>query len=113
MKIQKFGIYLADLNPSLGTEPGKVRPVVVAQTDLMNDAHLSTIVCPLTTAIVKDAEILRVHVPKRESGLRADSDILVDQIRAIDNRRFLKPLGRLEPARQEKLLENLRVLILE
>ena len=48
MNIQKFHIYLADLNPSFGTEPGKVRPVVVVQTDQINLFHHSTIVCPLT-----------------------------------------------------------------
>ena len=113
MKVEKFRIYLADLNPRMGTEPGKVRPVVVIQTNLLNDVHPSTIVCPLTTHVMKDVVTLRVHIPKKESGLEKDSDVLVDQIRAIDNRRFLKHLGRLSLSRQEKLLENLRIVILE
>lgn len=113
MKAEKFHIYLADLNPRIGTEPGKIRPVVVVQTDLLNDVHRSTIVCPFTTKIAKEAEILRVHVPKRESGLDKDSDIMVDQIRAIDNHRFKKRVGKLAQPHREKLLENLRVLILE
>lgn len=113
MKIEKFNIYLADLNPRMGTEPGKTRPVVVIQTDLLNSIHPSTITCPITTKVVKDAEILRVHVSGREAGLSAESDILVDQIRAIDNRRFKKHLGKLSRQEQDKLLDNLRILLIE
>ena len=113
MRIEKFGIYLADLAPRSGTEPGKTRPVTVVQTDLINNEHSSTIVCPMTSRVVKGLEILRVHVSGKDAGLLHDSDILVDQIRAIDNRRFLKRLGRLSPALREKFLDNLRTLILE
>ena|SRR3989338_6818053 len=113
MKIEKFSVYLADLNPRMGAEPGKIRPVVVIQTDLLNDVHPSTIICPMTTNIVKGATILRIHVSKKESGLDKDSDILMDQIRAIDNRRFRKRIGKLSAPQREKLLENLRLLILE
>ena len=113
MKIEKFHIYSADLNPRIGTEPGKIRPVVVIQTDLLNNIHPSTIVCPLTTKVIKQADILRVYVPAGESGLKQSSDILVDQIRAIDNQRFKKHVGKLTAVRQNQLLENLKVLILE
>ena len=113
MKLQKFRIYLADLNPVHGTEPGKIRPVVIVQTDLLNNEHPSTVVCPTTTRIVKEVSVLRVHLSRKESGLSKDSDILIDQIRAIDNRRFLRPLGKLSVPLQEKLLENLRLILLE
>lgn len=113
MKIEKFHIYLADLNPQRGTEPGKIRPVVVIQTNLLNNAHASTLICPVTTKVVKEAQLLRVHLSKKESGLALDSDILVDQVRAIDNRRLIKSIGKLSIHHQEKLLENLRLLILE
>ncbi len=113
MKIEKFYIYLADLNPRSGTEPGKIRPVVVVQTDILNNIHPSTIVCPLTTKVIKEADVLRVHVTGKETGLDIPSDILVDQIRAIDNSRFKKHLGRLTRSQQNALLENLQTLILE
>jgi mRNA interferase MazF len=113
MNIRKFHIYLADLNPAAGTEPGKVRPVVVLQTDLLNNTHPSTIICPLTTKVVAQADILRVHVSHKNSGLDVDSDILVDQIRAIDNRRFKQHLGELTLPQRNRLLENVRVLVLE
>ncbi len=112
MKIEKGCIYLADLNPRLGTEPGKVRPVVVVQTDLLNNIHPSTVVCPITTNVVAGVEILRVHITGKISGLKEDSDILVDQVRAIDNRRFIRHLGRLTDAQAEQLWANLQTLIL-
>lgn len=114
MRIRKFHLYLADLNPRRGTEPGKIRPVVVIQTDLLNDAHPSTIVCPMTTQVVRSWELLRVHLrPGNPTGLTQESDILVDQIRAIDNRRFKKEIGRLTELEREHLRENLQILLLE
>jgi len=113
MNIEKFHIYLANLNLRFGTEPGKIRPVVVIQTDLLNNTHPSTIICPVTSQITQEANVLRVHLSGKGAGLKVDSDIVVDQIRSIDNRRFLKKVGRLTPSQSEKLLESLRVLIME
>ena len=61
MPIKQFEIWIADLNPRIGTEPGKTRPVLVIQTDLLNKIpHPSTIICPITTNIEMEADILRV-----------------------------------------------------
>ena len=91
-------IWLADLNPRRGTEPGKTRPVLVVQAQALLDAeHPSTLVVPLTTRLVDAAAPLRVRI--RASGtLKKDSDALIDQVRAIDNRRLVQgPLSRLQP----------------
>jgi len=87
MQIRQYEIWLADLSPRFGTEPGKTRPVVIIQTNLLNDTHPSTIICPLTTNVIAEAEILRVHI--RKGQLKQASDILIDQIRAIDNTRLI------------------------
>jgi len=113
MRVRKFHLYLADLNPRMGTEAGKVRPVVVIQTDLLNDTHPSTLVCPVTTQVTEKADILRVHLSKGTPGLRKESDVLVDQVRAIDNRRFIRHLGQLTDRQKEALLENLQILLSE
>ena len=105
MKIKQFEIWTADLEPRFGTESGKVRPVVVIQTDLLNNLHPSTIICPLTTNINPESEILRVHLSKGTANLKEDSDILIDQIRAIDNKRFTKRLGKL-PENLISVLKN-------
>jgi len=91
-------IWLADLNPRRGTEPGKTRPVLIVQAQALLDAeHPSTLVVPLTTQLVDAAEPLRIRI--RASGsLKKDSDALIDQVRAIDNRRLVQgPLSRLPP----------------
>ena len=56
-------IWLANLNPGRGTEPGKVRPVLLLQNQALLDVeHPSTIVIPLTTNLVDDAEPLRLRI---------------------------------------------------
>lgn len=113
MTTSKFHIYTADLNPKFGTEPGKTRPVVVVQTNLLNEEHPSTIICPVTTRVQPKANILRIHLKKGEAGLKKDSDIIVDQIRAIDNIRFKEHLGVINIRSKKRLLQSLRLLILE
>lgn len=64
MNTKQFEIWIADLNPRMGTETGKVRPVIIVQTDLLNSVHPSTIICPITTNVNPDSDILRVHLKK-------------------------------------------------
>ena len=109
MKIKQFDIWLADLNPARGTEPGKTRPVVIIQTDLLNDTHLSTLVCPVTTNVQLEMELLRVHL--RKNQLDKPSDILVDQIRAIDNKRLLQKIGRLTPGQIQSIKQNISIVL--
>ena len=111
--IKKFHIYVADLEPSFGAEPGKLRPVVVVQADALNEAHFTTIVCSLTTNI-KKVPFLRVHVPATSlSGLSKDSDVMIDQVRSIDIRRLKKHLGRLNEVQSLEVIKSLSVLINE
>ena len=67
----------------------------MVQTDALNPYHLSTFICPLTTQVIDVHTPLRVSIPQGISGLTATSDILVDQIKAIDNQRFRQELGAL------------------
>lgn len=110
LKIEKFNIYKADLNPQFGTEPGKIRPVVVIQTNLLNNVHLSTIVCPITSKITQQSKILRVHLDHPMNELNVPSDILVDQVRAIDNKRLVEKMGKLTPSQAKQLTENLNII---
>ena len=109
MKYNQYDIWLADLNPTVGTEPGKTRPVVIIQTNLLNETHLSTIICPITTNVQPDSKILRVHLKKTQ--LEKLSDILVDQPRAIDNKRFIQRLGTLTPEQIQVLKKNLKIVL--
>lgn len=82
-------VWLANLNPGRGTEPGKTRPVLIVQSQALLDAlHPSTLVLPLTTVLVDDAEPLRLRLPA-QGNLEKNSDVLVDQLRALDNKRLI------------------------
>ncbi len=111
MRIKQFEIWIADLNPRMGTETGKIRPVIVIQTDLLNREHPSTIACPITTNVKPDSEILRVHLKKSKFGLKEDCDIMIDQIRAIDNKRLVKKVGVVDNDTAEKIRENLKIVL--
>ena len=111
MNIQQYEIWLADLNPRFGTEPGKITLVVILQTDLLNKVHPSTIICPLTTNVQQESEILRIHLKKGESNLKTDCDIMLDQVRAIDNKRLVKKVGKLSAQKAELLVENMKIIL--
>jgi mRNA interferase MazF len=88
-KLEHGAVWLADLNPRRGTEPGKTRPVLIIQSQALLDAgHPSTLIIPLTTRLIEDAEPLRMRLSARDR-LDRDSDLLIDQIRAIDNQRLV------------------------
>lgn len=99
-------IWLANLNPRRGTEPGKTRPVLILQSQALLDAdHPSTLIVPLTTRLVDDAEPLRIRIPA-SGRLRRNSDLLVDQLGAIDNRRLIQgPMTRLPHALMHRVGE--------
>lgn len=93
MKRKQFDIWLADLNPRFGTEPGKTRPVLVLQTDLLNSVHPSTLICPITTNVQRGAEILRVHLKIGATKLKTECDVMIDQVIAVDNKRLIRRIG--------------------
>lgn len=107
--IRQYDIWLADLSSGMGTEPGKIRPVVILQTDLLNPVHLSTLVCPVTSRVNKSIQLLRVHL--RKGKLDKPSDILVDQIRAIDNKRLQQKIGTLTRHQISRLQQNLTIVL--
>ncbi len=83
-------IWLANLSPSKGSEPGKTRPVLILQNQALLDiAHPSTIIIPLSTNLIDKAYPLRVRV-NSQNKLKKNSDLLIDQLRAIDNNRLVE-----------------------
>lgn len=95
---KRGSVWLANLNPRRGTEPGKTRPVLIVQSQALLDAdHPSTLIVPLTTRLIEDAEPLRIRIPAH-GRLKKDSDLLLDQLRAIDNARLIEgPLLQCSP----------------
>ena len=105
-------VWLANLDPRHGTEPGKTRPVLVVQAQALLDAgHPSTLIIPLTTSLVDDAEPLRIRIAP-SGRLRRGSDLLIDQLRAIDNRRLTQgPMTRLPPSLMARVGEAIREVL--
>jgi mRNA interferase MazF len=102
--VSRGDIYLANLNPvKKNNEIGKIRPVVVYQNDELNHSYYpTTIIFPLSTDLVNEAEPLRMRISKRDN-LEKDSDLIVTQIRAIDNRRLIKKIAKLKKEELIKL----------
>ncbi|PWU19634.1 MAG: type II toxin-antitoxin system PemK/MazF family toxin [Bdellovibrio sp.] len=110
MQVRHGHLYIADLNPRQGTEAGKIRPVVVIQTDYLNEVgHPSTWVLPCTTKTVGE-NILRVVLPKKFAGNTEDCEVMLDQSRSIDNKRFQKEIGKIPLAILKEIKEKLRLL---
>jgi mRNA interferase MazF len=110
VRIRRGFLYLADLSPRRGSEPGKARPVLVIQTDLLNEAgHSSTWVLPCTTRL-SGTNLLRVSLPRGIAGNRKECEVMIDQSRAIDNARFVRILRPLPRSLLREIEEKLRRL---
>ena len=112
MQINQYEIWIADLNPQIGTEPGKSRPILILQTNLLNKIdHSSTIICPITTNVLEHSDVLRVHLTKGMANLNENCDIMIDQIRSIDNKRLTKKIGKIPNNLIEKIKENISIIL--
>lgn len=105
MNPKKWHIYTVDLEPRVGTKPGKQRPCLCIQPTELSKLLKSTVVLPLTTNTLKEeAYPLRVKVnAEHMEALNKDSEILIDQILAWDNSLFKKDLGPLPEPLQIKV----------
>jgi len=105
-------IWLANLNPGKGTEPGKTKPVLIVQDQALLDVeHPSTLIIPLTTRLVTHAQPLRIRVDAQDD-LEKASDLLIDQLRAIDNKRIVQgPLTALTPDKLRGVHTAIREII--
>ena len=108
MMVCRGDVWLVNLNPvKKNNEVGKIRPVVVMQNDELNEgSYPTTVILPMTTSLIDDAEPLRLRVSARDA-LEQDSDILIAHIRSIDNARFIKKLTSLTKEEMQILKEFL------
>jgi mRNA interferase MazF len=106
---RQWRLYVVDLEPRVGSKPGKQRPCLAIQPSEFSEAGLeSTVVLPLTPKLTPgDAFPLRVRIPRGTCGLESDSDVLVDQVLAWDNSLFRRELGMLP----EALIENIKAAL--
>ena len=112
MPIKRGNVYVIDFNPRIKTKPGKLRPALVLQSDLVNDAgYPSTIVIPTTTRLVENPGILRLRLNKGQGGIARDSDLLLGQLIAVANESFRQEIGMLPNPVMEELENRIRIIL--
>lgn len=103
MEVKRGDIYYANLSPTVGSEQGGVRPVLVVQNDKGNK-HSPTIIVSAITSSKTKAD-LPTHIPivSASRGLSKDSIILLEQIRTIDKSRLKNRIGQLDDATMQQV----------
>jgi mRNA interferase MazF len=107
MVVQRFEVYLVNLDPTIGSEIQKTRPCLIISPDEMNRAIATVIVAPMTT---KGREYpSRVNCQfKGKAG-----QIILDQIRTVDRNRLVRKLGIINAATQNEVLAVLLEMFAE
>lgn len=107
--IARGELYIADLDPVVGSEQGGLRPVLVIQNDMGNRYSPTIIVLAVTSQLQKARLPTHVQVPAVGHGLEKDSVVLAEQIRTLDKRRLHERIGRLRPDYMEAVARALAV----
>ena len=105
LNIKRYEIYFADLNPTIGSEIKKVRPVVIISQDEMNQYLETVVVCPLTSELHPQWRTrLQIKCANKEA------EVAVDQIRTISKKRLKKKideLSKIKAAQLRKLITDM------
>ena len=93
MTFKRSEVWLADLNPTRGSEQAGTRPVLLFQNDLINKFTTTVLTIPFTTNLRRASLPSCVKVSKGDGGLTSDSVALCHQLRVLDKTRLQKKLG--------------------
>lgn len=107
--IKRGDIWLVNLDPTIGHEIKKSRPSVIIQNDIGNKYSTITIIAPITSQDIEKIYPIEVLVERRSSGLDKDSKVLLNQIRAVDKRRLIKKLGKVDYETSVRVDEALKI----
>lgn len=102
---QRFGVYIADMNPTKGHEIAKTRPVVIVSPEEMNEHLATVIIAPLTTKI-RDNYPFRPRFDLQDT----ENQIALDQIRCVDKTRLMKRIGELPLRTAQEVVESLHAM---
>lgn len=112
MQINRGHLYVVDFNPRVRTKPGKLRPALVVQSNLVNEAgYPSTIVIPTTSKLIEAPGILRFRLRKGDGALDCDSDLLLGQLIVVANESFCKEIGSLPESTIEEVERRVRIIL--
>jgi mRNA interferase MazF len=107
MVVNRFDVFLINLDPTVGTEIQKTRPCLIISPNELNDYIQTVIIAPMTTK----ARAYPTRVSCRFEG--KDAQIVLDQIRTVDKRRLIKHLGRIDTRTQRVVIDVLAELFAE
>ena len=102
-------IYLAALDPVIGNEIAKTRPVVVMSNDKNNEFSGTVTVLPITSKNLRKIYPFEVHLAKGTGNLPKNSKVKADQIRTLDKSRLVKLIGELGVTKIEAIEKALNI----
>ena len=103
MNIRRGRCYLAALDPAIGHEISKTRPVVVVSNDKNNEFSGTVTILPVTSKNLQKIYPFEVFLNQGEANLPKDSKVKADQIRTLDKKRLVKFIGTLNDNQMEKV----------
>jgi mRNA interferase MazF len=109
MNIKRGDICLAGLDPVLGKEISKTRPVVIISNDKNNEFSGAVTILPITSKKLEKIYPFEVFLPKGRGNLPKDSKVKADQIRTIDKMRILTHIGKLKKTEIEETEKALKI----
>lgn len=108
-EVKRGEIWLVNLDPTIGYEIKKSRPGVIIQNDVGNKYSPITIIAPLTSQKLEHIYPFEVLLAEKSSGLEKDSKVLLNQIRAVDKKRLLRRLGKVDSETLFKIDEAIKI----
>jgi len=109
MNIKRGEIYLAALDPALGREISKTRPVVIVSNDKNNTFSGTVTILPISSQNLDKIYPFEALLPKGTGNLPKDSKVKADQIRTIDRARIVKYIGGLGSSEMEDIKGAIRL----
>ena len=109
MNISRGDIYLAALDPVVGREIAKTRPVIVVSNNINNMYAGTVTVLPITSKKLKKTYPFELLLPKGTRNLPQDSKAKADQIRTLDKTRLVKHIGKLKKEHQDLLNKAIKI----
>lgn len=106
MDLSRGDIVGINLNPKKGDEVGKVRPCIILSGNEENEILDTLMVVPLSTHLIDDMLPFRLRLLKRDD-LRQDSDVLINHLRSISNKRVTSFIGKITDDEYALIIENL------
>ena len=108
-EVSRGEIWLVNLDPTMGHEIKKSRPAVIIQNNFGNKYSPITIIAPITSQIKEKTYPIEVLIKEKDSKLKKDSKVLLNQIRAIDKKRLIRKISQLDNEVIKKINDAIKI----